>query len=64
MNTAEDLLTQIHRVLFPEQWEGCDPKILNGEGLYEWSAGDLEIIGFIIGQAVELGCVEPDREEG
>lgn len=61
MNTAEDLLTQIHKVLYPEHWNGCDPAKLNGEGVYEWSPDDLEKIGYIIQEAVELDCVKPDK---
>lgn len=60
----QDLLESIHRVLYPEQWSDCKPELLNGEGLYEWSPDDLEVIGYIIGRSVELGYIKPDREEG
>jgi len=58
--TPHDLLENLHRCLFPERWKGCDPDLLNGEGVYEWTPDDLECIAYILDHAVDLGHIIPD----
>lgn len=69
MTAAEQYLTNIHRMLYPEEWmtpaetEGeIESGYLNADGIREWRLEDLEAIGEIVTAAVRTGVITPTPE--
>ena len=67
MALAHDYLTEIHRLLYPEEWMYDDEierekesGFLNGEGIREWRIDDLDRVAAVIRLAVRVKVIKPE----